>query len=264
MAASLFISGTAHCLVNKESGRITALDAQLAEWLGIDPGRCDECHLSDVAPELRRVEWSTVPHGGLSVQANLVSKDRSEITVQIMLNPLIGLQHDCLLLTFEPAGAVPDVVYRDALTGLPDRRELALHRARWQRNRSGESTPHALLFMDLDEFKKVNDAYGHAVGDKVLASLAPRWQKCVRTDDLIVRYGGDEFVVLLAGIGHQKEVQSIVNRLVAATAEPITVDDLHVSVTVSIGVAFAEEVSVDLEQSLKQADRDMYAAKQRS
>ena len=69
--------------------------------------------------------------------------------------------------------------------------------------------PHAVLFMDLDNCKSVNDSHGHAVGDTVLAALAARWQACVRDGDSIARYGGDEFVALLANIRSREEIQTI-------------------------------------------------------
>lgn len=263
VAAPSSVSAAAHCIVDSQSGRITAIDAQFAAWLDADPQQCNGRSLSDFAPELSRVEWSTVPQEGLSIQANLVSQERAERWVDMTLIPLIRQEEDCVLVTIQSAGTTSGIVYRDALTGLPDRRELARRRAQWQLNPPDKSSPYAVLFIDLDDFKKVNDAHGHAVGDKVLQKLAPRWQKCIRADDLIVRYGGDEFVALLAGIRQQKETEPIINRLVAATAEPITVGDLHLLVTVSIGVALAEDAAGNLKQLLHEADRDMYAAKGR-
>lgn len=157
-----------------------------------------------------------------------------------------------------------DAEFRDAVTCLPDRRALELQRVRWQRETPAKQVPHALLFMDLDNFKKVNDSHGHATGDKVLAVLAKRWQKSLRGRDLIVRYGGDEFVVLLAGICSAKEVQPVIERLLSATAEPIDVDGRMLIVSATIGLALADDVMVSLDELLSAADHAMYAAKGRA
>jgi diguanylate cyclase (GGDEF)-like protein len=95
----------------------------------------------------------------------------------------------------------------------------------------------------------------------VLAILADRWRKSLRGRDLIVRYGGDEFVVLLAGVRSNADVQPIVDRLRATTVTPIVIDGHSLRVSVAIGVARAENAAVPLEELLDAADRAMYSAK---
>lgn len=153
--------------------------------------------------------------------------------------------------------------YRDVVTGLPDRRALVSLRNRWQADAAGK-LPHALLFLDLDNFKQVNDALGHAVGDKVLGVLAERWRKALRGDDLIVRYGGDEFIALLAGVRSQDDVRPIVERLRSLTVAPIEFDGHTLQIGVAIGVALAADTSQPLEELIAKADQAMYAAKRQS
>ena len=156
-----------------------------------------------------------------------------------------------------------DDAYCDVVTGLPDRRALAVHRSRWERGGDGK-LPHALLFLDLDNFKQINDALGHAIGDQVLGVLADRWRGSLRGRDLIVRYGGDEFVALLAGVRSPADAQPIVDRLRRVTMAPIQVGPHALEVSVAIGVALAQDAAQPLEELLIAADQAMYAAKRQN
>jgi diguanylate cyclase (GGDEF)-like protein len=125
----------------------------------------------------------------------------------------------------------------------------------------GESVPHAVLFLDLDDFKQVNDAHGHAAGDVALAELAERWRNAVRDGDLVTRYGGDEFVILLKNVANRDAVETIVERLRAATMAPIAVAGRAVIISATVGIALSDASQGPIDHLIVAADQDMYARK---
>ena len=149
----------------------------------------------------------------------------------------------------------------DALTELPNRAqalifiEQALHRAQ----RSGNNT--ALMFIDLDRFKNVNDTYGHAVGDEVLQIVSKRMLETVRDGDSVARLGGDEFVVLLEGVGDELAIATLAERLIANVSLDMEIDHRDVRVGATIGLAFCRDGWVDAERLLHEADAALYRAK---
>ncbi|MEN3297509.1 MAG: hypothetical protein V7642_6762 [Burkholderiales bacterium] len=149
----------------------------------------------------------------------------------------------------------------DELTGLPNRRlfhdrmKSVLARCRRRQSRM------AVLFVDIDNFKQVNDSFGHAVGDLLLQKVARRLKHCVREEDTVARLGGDEFVVLLEEIDVQENALAIADKVRSAVRRPVNVDSLVLRTRASIGVAFYPEHGVETEQLLKHADKAMYLDK---
>jgi diguanylate cyclase (GGDEF)-like protein len=151
----------------------------------------------------------------------------------------------------------------DALTGLPnrvlllDRLEQALQRARRHHKRV------AVLFLDLDRFKVVNDSLGHSVGDRLLVSIAERLGTVVRPGDTIARFGGDEFVVLCEDLETQADAVAVAERVNAVISGPFEIDDAEVFVGVSIGIAFPDDIEAEAGTLIRDADAAMYRAKER-
>ena len=150
----------------------------------------------------------------------------------------------------------------DALTGLPnrllfnDRLDTIIREA----NRTGECF--AMLFVDLDRFKTINDTLGHAVGDQVLITTTQRLRTSVRASDTVARYAGDEFVVILRHIVKSEDVLRVAEKIVQVMEAPFRIDDgTELQVTASIGVSFFPDDAPDAETLLKHADEAMYAAK---
>ncbi|MBV8464599.1 MAG: EAL domain-containing protein [Burkholderiales bacterium] len=149
----------------------------------------------------------------------------------------------------------------DALTDLPNRHLLnnKLVSALLRTQRHGQRL--AVLFVDLDRFKLVNDTMGHAVGDKLLVQVAMRLRQAVRRTDTVARLGGDEFTVLLEDVGDLHEISQVAQKIVEQLGVPYDIGGQVVYVTTSIGISVAPEDGVDAKALLTQADRAMYEAK---
>ena len=147
----------------------------------------------------------------------------------------------------------------DALTGLPNR---ALFEARLGLAIQGDQERFALLYLDCDRFKQINDTLGHGVGDEVLIALARRVQHQLRPLDLVCRLGGDEFVILLAPIRDEHEVHEVMTRIQQGMSTPVVLSDgRHLGVGLSIGAALYPEQGETAEALLQFADDAMYQAK---
>lgn len=149
----------------------------------------------------------------------------------------------------------------DALTGLPNRPQLMLRLQAAMALAANSPKQLAVMFMDIDQFKTINDTYGHDVGDEVLKTFAMRLREALRTADTVARLGGDEFVVLAEGINSTEDVARVVEKLQAAISQPIRVGTQQLQVGSSIGITLYPNDNADMETLLKHADEAMYAAK---
>lgn len=149
----------------------------------------------------------------------------------------------------------------DSLTGLPNRMLLGnrFDFAARQAKRNNENI--ALLFIDLDRFKNVNDSLGHSVGDKILAECAGRLQRATRSTDTVARLGGDEFVVILSGVQSPSDIATIAETIIHAIGQPHMYEDRELTVTSSIGITMWPVDGEELSMLIKHADIAMYHAK---
>ena len=149
----------------------------------------------------------------------------------------------------------------DQLTGLPNRRlaDTCLERALQQRSRNGFMV--AVVYIDVDHFKEVNDQYGHKTGDQYLQMIASRMRGAVRSSDTLARVGGDEFLLIAAGVREPEEADRYRGRLATCFAEPFVLDNAVINGAASIGIAVSPEHGTSAEELNRRADMDMYAAK---
>ncbi len=153
--------------------------------------------------------------------------------------------------------------HRDGLTGLPDRRLLLDRYNQAVAVAARQRRQVALLFLDLDGFKRVNDTYGHAAGDRVLQQVAARLRACMRTSDTACRYGGDEFVILLPQYEGQESAVAVAEKVCARLAAPYAVDGTAIRVTASIGMAIYPVDGHEYGDLMRVTDRAMYRNKAR-
>jgi diguanylate cyclase (GGDEF)-like protein/PAS domain S-box-containing protein len=259
------------------------------DWFGVAPARMPGRSVAEVfgdsVYEAMRRPIERVLHGE-EVQFELATRENGrERTLQMACVPHVGrngkvagfymlgndvtalkraqedlrfaalqLEHDARRLEF--------LAHHDALTGLPnramfdDRARQALAHAR----RHGKSA--AVLFIDLDGFKAINDTHGHDVGDQLLGAIAGRLRGCVRGEDFISRIGGDEFCVLLQEIGDPREAAAVAQKLLHELGKPYRIGEHQLSAGASIGIACVPQDASDVPTLLKQADAAMYRAKE--
>ncbi|HAT49752.1 MAG TPA: hypothetical protein DCS88_05360 [Alphaproteobacteria bacterium] len=150
----------------------------------------------------------------------------------------------------------------DALTQLPNRAAFLerLHQEIIRAKRQDECL--AVLFIDLDGFKKVNDNHGHQVGDELLVMVGTRISKCLRESDVIGRMGGDEFCLILPNISLQSDTERVAKKIIQVVNEPYLIDEISPKVGASIGISLYPEHGNDSASLLKKADLSLYAVKQ--
>ncbi|MFT4519232.1 MAG: diguanylate cyclase (GGDEF)-like protein [Halioglobus sp.] len=156
-----------------------------------------------------------------------------------------------------------DRAHYDALTKLPNRHLLTDRLSHSIETAKRADTQMALLFLDLDRFKVINDSLGHPMGDKVLVSVANILTKIVRKADSICRWGGDEFVVVLENVKHKDEIHIVARKIINQLSTPIDIDGQQLHVSTCIGIATYPEAGEDAVTLLKHADISMYKAKAR-
>jgi diguanylate cyclase (GGDEF)-like protein len=163
----------------------------------------------------------------------------------------------------EEAQVLLRIANEDALTGLPNRNWLLTFLPRAMASARRDACMFALLYMDLDGFKAINDDYGHAVGDELLQAAAFRLRAVLKPGDHIARLGGDEFVALVAQVSQESDAAHVAARLADALDNPFELSCARVAIGISVGIALYPRDAVDADGLLRAADRAMYSAKAR-
>lgn len=158
---------------------------------------------------------------------------------------------------------VRQLAFYDSLTNLPNRRLLLdrLGNALSHARRQGYAM--AVMFLDLDHFKEINDSFGHDTGDELLKQVAARLVECIRSGDTVSRSGGDEFILVMGEIGHPRDAAQVAEKMIRALNEPIMIRQHTFNIGVSIGIAvYPVDGTDDMQELMKKADTAMYVAKE--
>jgi diguanylate cyclase (GGDEF)-like protein/PAS domain S-box-containing protein len=246
-----------------ESNHITIANPQMAEMLG--------CSVADLTGR-SLAEFLDYPTPAVSIPRDqydwkLRRKDGADLWVIANITSLSGENGEyagavCVFTDITERKLAERQLVHDALTGLPTRPLLLDRLANsLARPRSGGGSLSAILYLDLDRFKLVNDSLGHAAGDKLLVIVARRLELCVRPGDFVARSGGDEFVLLLEDLKNPAEAEEIAARVLQEMLKPVLVEEQELIVTASIGIALCGGQSKTPEDILRDADKAMYRAK---
>ena len=277
LAASVFENTAEGILVSDPQGRILEVNRAFTEILGYGRDEVvgeqprlwvDKEGRADLACTIReRLERE----GGWRGEVHALCRDGSRLPVWLSVGAVRDdkgvLTHCVYVFTdLSPIRRSQEqldyLAHHDALTGLPNRTSLdeflehELHHA----SRSGEQL--AVLFLDLDRFKHINDSLGHAVGDELLRGVAARLRERLRDEDLVARIGGDEFVLVLREVGRETDAGHVAQKLMECLQEPIRIEGHEVHVTASIGIALYPRDGETAEHLLRNADAAMYRAKE--
>ncbi len=258
------------------SGRVLSANRAICKSGAFDPGELlhEELgfvHVGEVPMPQARDTWATAEsRGWWRGEVQVHKRDGGAFPAWAVLTAVReatgAVGHyifSCLDITDRKASEeqVRYLAHHDVLTGLPNRgvAERRLREAMQQSVRSGQ--PVAVLFIDLDRFKTINDSLGHQTGDALLKLVALRLRESIRDADLVSRFGGDEFVVLLNGVAGSGEALQIAQRLLASLRAPCLVDALELNVSCSIGIAMFPDDAADMDELMRHADTAMYQAK---
>ena len=254
--------------------RIRFMNSTMKEWFGDKTDKicyssvanleepCSYCKLREVIYDNKKVSYEPTTPDGQSfdiVATSIKNSDGTTSKMEVIRNITEKKRADEKLIKQQEK--LIHQAYHDALTGLPnrvllyDRLEQGIEKAK--RN----DTKLALLFIDLDHFKEINDSLGHDVGDVVLKTVTQKLNEVVRSEDTLARLGGDEFTVMMQNLKQGQDASILAQKILKVLAEPINIEDNELYISSSIGISLYPDDGATAQNLLKYADSAMYKAK---
>jgi diguanylate cyclase (GGDEF)-like protein len=266
-------------LVDANTLEIVDANDALVRMIKLGPGELHRRYLSDIFPdlEIRQLAEQAAARGAGQLLASRLARG-TEPPVPVELG-VTSLEEDgrslfCLVGTDVTHRQLAAEQYRenerklfhiaqhDSLTGLPNRLYLHARLPRVLRKAAAGNGLVAVIYLDVDNFKTINDSRGHSAGDRLLRVVAKRLRACVSVQDVVARLGGDEFVIVATLLPDVQAIDNLAGRIQAAMQAPIAIDGESVNVSVSMGIALYPDHGIDMETVLKHADIALYQAKE--
>ena len=271
-----FMQASAEGIVFHKDGFITDANPPLCELTGYPLEELlGRKTLEFIAPEhIARVAAVIASGQETSYESVLIDKHGQRIAVEFIVRTMLR-NGERMRMTIvrdmrdrhSALARIHHLAHHDALTGLPNRASFMEHLTHSMRAADETGSKLALLFIDLDHFKRINDSLGHLVGDTLLRTVAQRFTASLRATDVVSRFGGDEFMVLLPGLpgsdAHAGDAEEVAQKLLATIGAPLDAEGRPLSVTPSIGIALYPGDAATPEELVRHADAAMYLAKSR-
>ena len=264
-------------IIDAGSGRILVANEAVLAAIGCDRGSIRSRTAFDLYPDLRTEDLEAVVHSGArelrssrmrAAQGQLVDAEVSISRMPDAVPPqlcLVGRDVSHRRVAEEQQRRsqkkLAHMAQHDPLTTLPNRLYLRSRLPRALRHSAQSDKMLALIYLDIDHFKNINDSRGHGVGDQLLQVVARRLRAAVAAHDVVVRMGGDEFVIVGSLLPDRAAAEALAQRLVAAIQAPLSIDDASLEVSASMGVALHPDHGLDMDSLLKHADIALYEAK---
>jgi diguanylate cyclase (GGDEF)-like protein/PAS domain S-box-containing protein len=276
MAAQVFETSLHAIAICSADGRFMRVNKAFSDMTGYAAGDVIGRSILDFQPALIQAEDGTSiaealrANGFCQSEAHVSTKDGRELTVKHSVSTMrdAGGRIKAIVAIFQDVTEqklseqrLHQLAHYDVLTNLPNRRTFAERIQHEIDLAVRRNTMIAVVFIDIDHFKTINDSLGHATGDLVLQSVANRLRACLRIGDTVARIGGDEFVVLLEGNSKRETFERVAQKLAESLTEAVTIDGREMYVAASMGISVFPHDGTDSETLLRNADTAMYRAK---
>ena len=260
-----FADAAVEGLLVLDGDNVVDANRSILQLCGFDASEARPKSLQRLLPQIAA---PTFIEDGSAVETTLIHADGTQSEVEVLARPLSWFGRELRVLAVRDISErkaaearIAHLAYHDALTGLPNRSVFSDHLARALAKAAAGGEPVAVLCIDLDGFKAINDLYGHAAGDAVLVEVAKRLRSAIRGHELVARLGGDEFAAVQIGGMQPADSSQISQRLIKALEEPIEVSGQIVHVSCSIGIAIHPFDAIEPSQLVNNADMALYRAK---
>lgn len=276
---TIFQTSDQYLLIGDLKGNIVQINDQAAEFCQIDKKAAIGRKIWDLSPwsenersaaKLRNAYMAADQNSRSSVEVTVKVPNLINATFELSIRPILEsdgnagyllLEGQDITLRKEKEDFLKRRAYHDELTGLPNRTSLVNSLANQTSVGARRNKKFSILFIDLDNFKQVNDTYGHNGGDQVLKQIAERLIRCVRDEDMVGRYSGDEFIAVLNETEDKLHSESVAERVRKELSADIRIDEHSVSISCSIGIALYPQHGRNPEELIQKADEAMYLAK---